>query len=138
MPDEASSPAVVVVDDDPDIVDLVVDVLTDVGITVQGCTNASEAFWFIGRYLPKLIILDVQMPGVDGIQLFRQLREDASLANTAVLFLTANRELVDRALPDYTGHGATLIAKPFQAQDLVDQIMKVLAKPPGSQPFHPS
>ena len=129
MPDEASSPTVVVVDDDPDIVDLVVDVLADVGISARGCTNASEAFWFIGRTHPKLIILDVQMPGVDGIQLFRQLREDPSLARTDVVFLTANPQLVDRALSDYTGRGATLIVKPFQVQEFVDQIMKTLSKP---------
>jgi DNA-binding response OmpR family regulator len=129
MLDEASSPEVVVVDDDPDLVDLVVDVLADVGVTALGCTNASEAFWFIGRTHPKLIILDVQMPGVDGIQLFRQLREDPSLAETDVLFLTANPDLVSQALPDYTGRGATLIGKPFQVQELVDQITKVLARP---------
>ena len=128
MPDEVSSPSVVVVDDDPDIVDLVVDVLADVGITAMGCTNASEAFWFIGRTHPKVIILDVQMPGVDGLQLFRQLREDPSLAETAVLFLTANSQLVDQALPDYTGRGATLIGKPFRVHELVDQITKMLAE----------
>ncbi len=129
MRDEVSSPAVVVVDDDPDIVDLVVDVLTDEGISVRGCTNASEAFWFIGRSHPKLIILDVQMPGVDGIQLFRQLREDPSLAETAVLFLTANRQLVEQGLPDFMGRRATLIAKPFQVHELVDHITSVLARP---------
>ena len=129
MPDEASSPAVVVVDDDPDIVDLVVDVLTDEGISALGCTNASEAFWFIGRHHPKLIVLDVQMPGVDGIQLFNHLHEDPSFAETDVLFLTANRQLVERALPDFMGRRATLIAKPFRVHELVDHITSVLARP---------
>ena len=127
MPDEASVPAVVVVDDDQEVVDLLIDVLMGAGITAQGCTNASEAFWFIGRTHPKLILLDVQMPGVDGIQLFNQLREDSSLAHTAVLFLTANPLLVSRALPDYVRRGATLVAKPFQPYELVDQITKLLA-----------
>ncbi len=122
-------PKVVIVDDEPAIVEAVCDVLDDADVSAVACPHGRKVHACIQKMQPALVILDVQMPGVDGIQLFRQLREDPSLAETAVLFLTANREIVDQALPDYTGRGATLIAKPFQVQDLVGQIMKVLARP---------
>lgn len=122
-----TNPQVVVVDDEPSIVEVVCAALVESGITALGCTKAPEAFWFIGRYHPKLVILDVQMPGVNGIELFEQLRADPFLAQTAVIFLTANSHILMRQLPDYTQRGATLIDKPFELYTLLRLVKKALA-----------
>ncbi len=120
-------PLVVVVDDEPSIVEVVCTALEEDGIPTLGCTKAAEAFWFIGRYHPKLVILDIQMPGVDGIELFEQLRADPFLAQTAVIFLTANSHLITRHLPNYAQRGAALVAKPFNLAGLLTLVNEVLA-----------
>lgn len=120
-------PLVVVVDDEPSIVEVVCTTLEESGISAQGCTRAPEAFWFIGRYHPKLVILDVQMPGIDGIQLFEQLRADPFLSQTAVIFLTANSHILARELPNYAERGALLVEKPFDLTKLLDAVHEALA-----------
>ena len=127
---ELTHPLAVVVDDEPAVVEVVCAVLADAGIPSRGCTNATEAFWFIGRYPPKLIILDVQMPGVDGIQIFEQLRADPSVARTPVIFLTANTHLIQRRLPHVTTRGAALLAKPFETAALLALVDEALS--PGT------
>ena len=115
---ELPRPVAVVVDDDPAIAEVVCTALEDAGYPTRAYTNPAEAFWFIGRYHPKLVILDVQMPGIDGIRLFEQLRADPSLARTAVIFLTANSHLINERLPQYARRGASLLAKPFTLTQL--------------------
>ena len=122
-----TNPLVVIVDDEPSIVEVVCTTLEESGISALGCTKAPEAFWFIGRYHPKLVILDVQMPGVDGIQLFEQLRADPFLAQTAVIFLTANSHIITRELPNYAERGAALIEKPFDLTMLLHVVHEALA-----------
>ena len=129
MPDRVP-PFAVVVDDEPSLVEVVCTILEEAGLPALGCTHASEAFWLIARYRPRLIILDVQMPGVDGIQIFEQLRADPFLAQTAVIFLTANAHVIRGRLPDFAQRGAALVAKPFELPDLMAAVQDVLA--PGS------
>jgi two-component system, OmpR family, response regulator AdeR len=124
---DRAAPAVIVADEEAQIVELVVRALENDGIAALGCTNASEAFWFIGRYQPSLIILDVQMPGLDGVHFFEHLRADPSRADTNVMFLAANPEFLQRALPDYARRGAILVAKPVQVLELVDLVAAALS-----------
>lgn len=120
------APLAIVLDDEFRLAELVCAALRDAGISAHGCTNASEAFWFIGRFRPKLIVLDVQMPGVNGIELVEQLRADPFLAQTALILLTANPQRLHRHLPDFAQHGAVLIAKPFELSQLLVAVQDVL------------
>ena len=122
----AYSPRVVVVDDDPPIVEVVCAALDAAGIPALGVTQAAEAFWSIRRYQPQMVILDVQMPGVNGIDLLHQLRADPHTMNLPVIFLTANQHVVWQQTPNYAELGALLLPKPFQVDQLLALVKKTL------------
>lgn len=124
---------VVVVDDEPTILEVVCGALEDAGLAAQGCSQAAEAFWFIQRDQPDLVILDVQMPGVDGITLLQHLRADPRTRSVPVLFLTANSRVVRQRLPDYAALGATILPKPFELAEMLAQVQRLLATA-GSSP----
>ncbi len=113
---------VVVVDDEAAIVELVCDLLQDVGLAAVGCTDSREAHGCIRRSQPQLVILDVQMPGIDGVELFHQLRTDPGTRAIPVIFVTANGELLKQRLPDYRLQGAWLLPKPFHIDQILDHV----------------
>src|SRR5688572_11743210 len=119
-------PTVVVVDDERPIVDVACDALAEAGISAVGCTHAAEAFWCIGHYEPQLVIVDVQMPGVNGIELLQQLRADPHTATLPVLFLTANSHWVRKQLPHYRALGATLLPKPLEVDQFLSLVSQVI------------
>ncbi len=118
--------AVVVVDDEPPIVAVVCDVLHDEGFQTISCMHGSEAFPCIQQEQPQLVILDIQMPGVDGIEVFQQMRADPSTANIPVIFFTANSHILKERLPNYQELGAQLLPKPFDIAKLIDLVEETL------------
>lgn len=84
--EQSTTPLVLVVDDEPPMVELVCDCLEDAGIAAMGCAQSSDAYASIAQYRPALVILDVQMPEVDGLKVFRQMRADPALRETPVIF----------------------------------------------------
>ncbi len=119
--------AVVVVDDEPPIVEVVCDVLEDEGFRTVPCGHGREAFPCIRREAPQLVILDIQMPDVDGIQVFQQMRADPVTVDIPVIFFTANAHMLDRHLPNYQAMGASLLPKPFDVNKLVSLVEEVIA-----------
>ena len=83
---------ILLVDDEPDILEIVGYNLTSGGYQVLTASNGLEAIEVAKKELPKLIILDVMMPKMDGIEACEQLRELPELANTIITFLTARNE----------------------------------------------
>lgn len=110
---------VLVVDDEPALVQLVCEVLQDAGLETQGCLTSRQAETYIAEYLPELIVLDVQMPEVSGIELFRRLRAVPLTCAIPVIFLTANTHILREYLPDFLDHDAAVLAKPFRLDRLV-------------------
>lgn len=119
-------PTVVVVDDESAIVEVVRDALEDVDVTTVGCIHGIEANACIRRVQPRLVILDVQMPGVDGVEVFRTMRADPNTQMIPVIFFTANVEKLKQRLPEYEGLGATLLAKPFNVVRLLAMVEAAL------------
>ena len=122
-----ANPTAVVVDDEAPLVELVCDVLQDEGITAVSCPHGRRAFSCIRRKQPEVIILDIQMPEVDGIQVFQQLRADPETAAIPVIFFTANAHMVEKFVPDYAQKGARLLPKPFDVVKLIDMVEQALA-----------
>ena len=91
---ETPRTAVVVVDDEPPIVDVVCDVLHDEGFTTVSCQHGREAYSCILQSRPELVILDIQMPEVDGIQVFRQVRAEPRTQHIPVMFFTATSHIL--------------------------------------------
>ena len=83
---------VLVVDDEPDILDLLDYNLSKEGYKVKTASNGKKAVDMAAKFLPDLILLDIMMPNQDGVETCRQLRENADLYNTFIVFLTARSE----------------------------------------------
>ena len=87
-----ATPKVLVVDDDSDIVELLEYNLIKEGYSVQTASNGRKAIDIAKAFVPDLILLDIMMPQLDGIETARILRQNADLKNTYLLFLTARSE----------------------------------------------
>ena len=85
----ASAPKVLVVDDDSDIVELLEYNLIKEGYTVVTASNGKKAIEIAKTFIPDLILLDIMMPQLDGIETGRILRANPEIKNTYILFLTA-------------------------------------------------
>ncbi len=120
------NPTVVVVDDEPPIVEVVCEALEEEEITAIACEHGREAYPCIRRHQPKLVILDVQMPGVDGIEVFQCLRADPATSAIPVIFCTANAQKMIERIPDYKARGADLLPKPFDVDRLLDIVERTL------------
>lgn len=116
------SPTIVVVDDDQTILEMVCEMVTDAGMTAIPCSQAVDAVGCMRRTQPDLAILDMQMPVVDGIEIFQAMRADPLLEHLPVIFLTANAQRLCERLPRYLSMGATILPKPFKLSALIAMI----------------
>jgi CheY-like chemotaxis protein len=118
--------AVVIVDDEPDIVAVVCDALDYFGISVVACEHGLKALECIYKEQPSLVLLDVHMPGMDGIQIFEQMRANPLTATTPVIFFTANSQSVTERVPTYQEQNAVLLPKPFDVAKLIELVRRFL------------
>jgi CheY-like chemotaxis protein len=104
---------ILLVEDDRDIGNLVSVVLGEVGgYTIKACTSAEQALEAAPSFRPDLLLLDVMMPGADGVSALKGLRGIDATRDTPVVFMTAMAQAEDRARYDALGC-LGLIAKPF-------------------------
>jgi two-component system OmpR family response regulator len=119
-----SSPHIFVVDDNRDIRDLVARYLTDHDYRVTALANGVEFRKMMDRAQPDLIVLDIMMPGEDGLSICRQLRTSSQVP---VIFLTAMAEDADRIIGLELGADDYLV-KPFNPRELLARIRAVLRR----------
>jgi two-component system phosphate regulon response regulator PhoB len=118
---------ILVVDDEPDVADLVSYHLKAKGYEVTTENNSTDSIATARSLLPDLIILDIMMPDLNGIQLCRILRADPRLARVPIIFLTARTEEADRINGFETGCD-DYICKPFSTKELVLRVQSVLRR----------
>ncbi len=123
----ASKKSILVVDDNPDIVTIVKTILEGKGFGVQSAINGSEAFSQLGEQKPDLIILDVMMPQMDGLEVLRKLRETPDYSSIPVILLTAKVQYED-VLKGYKLGADYYITKPFTSTQLINGINFMLSK----------
>ena len=116
---------VFVVEDDLDISRLVQHNLQSAGYDVQLFTSGASLVDEASRERPALFLLDVMLPGADGFDLCRQIRQTTALAKIPVIFLTAKTNEVDRIRGLELG-GDDYITKPFSPRELVARVRTVL------------
>ncbi|BDH45021.1 DNA-binding response regulator [Salmonella enterica subsp. enterica serovar Choleraesuis] len=126
---------ILVVDDDRDIRELIVNYLIDAGFQATGAANGKEMRAWLSHHQVDLVVLDIMMPGDDGLMLCRELRSDRH-KNLPVLMLTARSDDADRILGLEMGADDYLV-KPFVARELLARIKAILrryrALPPNLQ-----
>src|SRR5690242_12429593 len=86
---EMSGESILIVDDNVDNLELTQILLESEGFEVRVAEDAGQALERLRTYRPRLILMDVQLPGMDGLELTRQLRQDASLREVIIVALTA-------------------------------------------------
>lgn len=115
------SKKVAVVEDEAELASLIEYNLTRGGFQVTLLNGAGETLRDLEAWRPDLIVLDVMLPGQDGFDLCRQIRQTGALARTPVVFLTARSDEVDRVLGLEIG-GDDYITKPFSPRELLARI----------------
>jgi len=121
-------PDVLVVDDDPNLREVVSYALQRAGFSVRTVRDGREALAEVDRLPPDLVVLDVMMPELDGLEVCKRLRARGRLP---IVFLSSRDEEVDRVLGLELG-GDDYITKPFSTRELVARVRAVLrrAAPP--------
>ena len=118
---------IVVADDDPDIRDLVVFKLRQAGHDVEAVEDGAAAVAACQASPPDLVVLDVMMPGMGGLDATRALRLDPRVARVPVILLTARAQESD--IEQGFGAGADdYVVKPFSPRELASRVAAVLAR----------
>jgi phosphate regulon transcriptional regulator PhoB len=131
------SSRVLIVEDEPDIRELVVHHLKREGYLVSAASSGEEALRQVQAVPPDLVLLDLMMPAMDGLEVCRRLRQDPATASLPVVMLTAKGDEVDRVLGLEIG-ADDYIVKPFSPKELLARVRAVLRRSrpePGAAPL---
>ncbi|MBF0557550.1 MAG: response regulator [Nitrospirae bacterium] len=124
---------ILVIDDEADIVELVSYNLKKEGFQVEAAYDGETALKMIRTAPYDLIVLDLMLPGVQGLELCRIIRNDPALASTPIVMLTAKGEEVDKVLGLEIGADDYMI-KPFSPRELVARIKAILRRSEHQKP----
>ncbi len=124
---DTRSKRILVIDDEPDVTELVGYQLKAKGYAVELVNDPTQSIAKIRSFQPDLVILDVMMPDISGVQICRMLRADPKTKNVPVVFLTARAEEADRVLGLEVG-GDDYICKPFSVKELLLRIQGLLRR----------
>ena len=126
-PDTGNRPLILVVDDNATIRNLVTTILSGHNMEVATVTDGDEALAYVETRRPDLVLLDLSMPRVDGLEVLRRIRAHPTLHDLRVVMLTAvanspRFQEVREHRPD------GFVEKPFRISDLVDQVTQSLSR----------
>ena len=121
---------ILLVDDEPDILDILSYNLEKEGFIVHAASNGREGVELARKMLPDLILLDVMMPEMDGMETCVQIREEPQLKNTIVAFLTARGEDYSQ-IAGFDAGADDYIMKPIKPRVLVSRIKALLRRGEG-------
>ena len=112
---------VLIVDDTPQNLQVLGAILASEGLKIRLAANGALALRSVAARLPDLILLDIRMPEMDGIETCRRLRADPFTTAVPVLFLSASQE-ADERLGAFSAGGLDFIAKPFNAEEVLARV----------------
>ena len=118
---------ILVVDDEPEAVELLEFNLKQAGFDVIAATDGAQAIKKARSASPSLIVLDLMLPEIDGLEVCKMLRRDSATANIPIIMLTAKAAELDRILGLELG-AEDYITKPFSPRELVLRVKKVLQR----------
>ena len=134
IPKRVVKQKILVVDDEPEAVELVEFNLKQAGYDVLTAGDGSEALKKARTTVPALIVLDLMLPEIDGLEVCKMLRRDPDSAKIPIIMLTARAAEVDRVLGLELG-ADDYISKPFSPRELVLRVKKLLdrGQPAGKE-----
>ena len=119
---------VLIVDDEPHIrllLEQTLDELEDLGVELLTAKNGGEALELVRSERPQVVLLDVMMPVMNGFDVCRKIKDDAELASTYVVLLTAKGQEFDRVSGAAAG-ADVYVTKPFDPDDVLARTAEVL------------
>ena len=116
--------SILVVDDDPHIREVICFALGKAGHATRIAGDGGEALAEFGREVPRLVVLDVGLPGIDGLEVCRRVRRTSEVP---ILFLSSRDEEIDRVLGLEIG-GDDYVTKPFSPRELVARVGIILRR----------
>jgi DNA-binding response OmpR family regulator len=132
--EEGSGPLALVVDDAPEFRELVGSVLRREGFRVHMAADGAAALEFAGAWAPDVVVLDIGLPGIDGVEVCRKLR---TFSDAYVVMLTGRQDEVDKLIGLSVG-ADDYVTKPFSSRELVARIRAMLRRPRAGAAVRPS
>ena len=114
-------PTILIVDDNPENLAVLGNIVSENGYIPGFATNGTTALAIIKNKHPDLVLLDVMMPDMDGFEVCQQLKQDATLANIPIIFLTAKTEK-DDVIAGLKLGAADYVTKPFNQEELITRV----------------
>jgi two-component system phosphate regulon response regulator PhoB len=118
---------ILVVDDEPDLLELVRVNLTQAGFEVETAPDGREALESVRRSVPDLVVLDLMLPDIPGTDVCRELRADPEFKRLPIIMLTARGDEVDRVVGFELG-ADDYVTKPFSPRELTLRVRAVLRR----------
>lgn len=120
-------PRILIVDDEKDIVELVAYNLEKEGYEVLKALDGEKALALVQTKKPALVVLDLMLPGIQGLEVCKRLRRDAETAQVPIIMLTAKGEEIDKVLGLEVG-ADDYVTKPFSVKELVARVKALLRR----------
>ncbi len=125
-PDKQAS-RVVVIEDDPEMIELVKLILTKEGFQVSGAMGGKDGLKVIEQFKPDIVLLDLMMPDMDGWEVYQSMKTNDAMKHIPVIIITAKAQSIDKVLGLHIAKVDDYITKPFSPSELATSVRKVLA-----------
>ena len=126
------APVIAALDDEADILELLKVNLQKAGYRFEGFQEAEDLYRYLARERPALILLDLMLPGTDGLEVCRQIRRSEDLAGIPIIMLTAKGDESDKVVGLELG-ADDYVTKPFSVKELVARVHAVLRRPAAGE-----
>ena len=123
---------ILIVEDEPDIRDTLNYNFDKEGFKVLSSPNGKSAIKLLEKHDPDIVILDLMLPDISGLDLCRQIKNDKKLSNTSIIMLTAKSEEVDRIVGFELG-ADDYVTKPFSVRELILRVKVLMKKHTSSE-----
>lgn len=120
--------SILCIEDEPEMIDLIRLILGRRGFDVKGANGGIQGLEMLRNEKPDLILLDLMMPDMDGWEVYQQIKADDKTRGIPVIVVTAKAQSIDKVLGLHIAKVDDYIAKPFNPQELLASVEKVLQK----------
>jgi two-component system response regulator VicR len=123
---------VVIVEDDPEMIELVKLILSKDGFKVSGAGNGHDGLNLIQEFVPQVVLLDLMMPDMDGWEVYQSMKANDVMKNIPVIIITAKAQSIDKVLGLHIAKVDDYITKPFSPTELLNSVRKVMTDIPSA------
>jgi len=119
--------SILIIDDEEDILDFMTEILGNEGYKVMPMSSGESAINLLENNIPDLILLDLMLQGMSGLEFLKLLKSDERLSNIPVIIVTCKKEIRDKIL-GLQGGAVDYISKPFTHEKLIKRVKAILGE----------